>query len=181
MDQTRQTLLEGLRYQDMVNQVVPEVGVDEYKAQIGDDDDIVTLNFTVKSKACADDLADWFERGYDWVVDAESSDGELSPQKWMVFVEMNRRRAVPERIVELCHDLKTLTEIDNDEWVVHIQDEDYPLDAEVLKHHIITSPHQYRQEKEGQLNEWREIAGIQTVSTYDDDAEIKQLKHRAGM
>lgn len=181
MDQMRQTLLEGLRYHDMVNQVVPVVGVDEYKAQLGGDDDIVTLNFTVSSRQCAEDLADWFERGYDWVMDAEASDGELAPMRWVVFVELNRRRAVPEHIVELCKDLFTLTDIPEEEWKVTVDGEEYPLNADILSQHILTSPHEYRQYHEQALNEWREIAGIQTVRTYEDDAELQQLKHRAGM
>jgi len=102
---TRRIINEGLDYLDMVDQIEPTVSVDEYSAKMGKDSDIVTLAFTVKSEAAGNDLVDWFERGYDWVLDASLSEGELSPGKYLVFVEMKRRTKVPERIVELIEDL----------------------------------------------------------------------------
>ena len=103
-------LREGLDYQDFVGQIDNFVSVDEYVAKMGDDSDIVTLAFVVKGRTIGEDLSDWFERGYDWVLDAQVSDGELDTGKYLVFVEMNRRSTVPERIVSLLEDLKTLTE-----------------------------------------------------------------------
>jgi len=153
-------LFEGLDYLDMVNQIEPLLSVDEYVAKMGKDSDIVTLAFTVKSELAGRDLVDWFERGYDFVLDASLSDGEVKPGKYLVFVEMNRRSSVPERIEELLTDLKTLTDIKPTEWTIRVGDEEYDLDIEVLKKVITVSPHEYRIEKEGQeeLNEYREIA-----------------------
>ena len=82
---------ESLDYMDMKDQVEPTITVDEYAAKMGKDKDIVTVTFTVHSKLAADDLVTWFERGYDWVLDASVSDGELEPGEWLVFVEMDRR------------------------------------------------------------------------------------------
>ncbi len=98
---SKRILNEGLDYHDLVGQMIPEVTVDEYAAKMGEDDEIVTLAFTVKGKQVGEDLSDWFERGYDWVLDAQVSDGELVPGKYLVFVEMNRRTSTPERIIEL--------------------------------------------------------------------------------
>jgi hypothetical protein len=72
---------------------------------MGKDSEIVTLAFTVKSEAAGNDLSDWFERGYDWVLDAQVSEGEIKPGQYLVFVEMNRRSSVPKRIIELLEDL----------------------------------------------------------------------------
>jgi len=177
-------LFEGLDYLDMVNQIEPLLSVDEYVAKMGKDSDIVTLAFTVKSELAGRDLVDWFERGYDFVLDASLSDGEVKPGKYLVFVEMNRRSSVPERIEELLTDLKTLTDIKPTEWTIRVGDEEYDLDIEVLKKVITVSPHEYRIEKEGQeeLNEYREIAGLKTSNIYhSDDKEIQNFKNLAGL
>ena len=99
---TTNTLLnEGLDYHDLAGQMLPQVTVDEYAAHMGKDSEIVTLAFTIKNKQAGDDLCDWFERGYDFVLDAQVSEGEISPGRYLVFVEMNRRSSVPSRIIEL--------------------------------------------------------------------------------
>lgn len=175
---------EGLDYMDMEHQIEPSVSVDEYSAKMGKDSDIVTLAFIVKSEAAGNDLVDWFERGYDWILDSSLSEGELSPGKYLVFVEMKRRTKVPKRIVELLDDLETLTGMTVDEWVVTIDEQDYPADAEILKEVITISPHEYREEneEEKELNEMRHRAGLDTVSSYGEpDSELKAFISMAGL
>lgn len=181
---TNRILNEGLDYMDMEHQIDPVVSVDEYAAKMGKDSDIVTLAFTVNSEAAGNDLVDWFERGYDWILDASISEGELSPGKYLVFVEMKRRTKVPERIIELLEDLETLTGMDLKEWVVNIDEQDYPAEAEVIKDLITISPHEYREEneEETELNEMRKRAGLETVSIYGEpDSELKAFISMAGL
>ena len=177
-------ITEGLDFEDMEGQIDPIVTVDEYKAKMGKDSDIVTLAFIVKSEQVGEDLVNWFERGYDYVLDAKVSDGEIEPDKWLVFVEMNRRSTVPARIVELLSDLKTLTKLKLKDWTIQVDDEDYDADESVLKQVIILNPNKYKEEKESDetdLNEMREIAGLQTKSTVKQDEYIKNIKAMAGM
>ena len=168
----------------MVDQIEPTVSVDEYAAKAGRDADIVTLAFTVNSEAAGNDLVDWFERGYDWIIDASISEGELSPGKYLVFVEMKRRTKVPERIVELIDDLETLTDLKIKDWTVNINEEDYDADTEVLKQKITISPHEYREqnEDEEELNEMRHRAGLDIVNLHGEpDSEIKAFISMAGL
>lgn len=176
-------LTEGLDFHDLEGQVEPEITVDEYSAKMGKDSDIVTLTFTVNSELAGRDLVDWFERGYDYVLDASVSDGEIRPGKYLIFVEMNRRSTVPERIVELLSDLETLTSIKLKDWTVIVDEEEYEPDTDTLKQVITISPHEYRveKEKETELNEFREIAGIPTKNLHEEDAYIKTIKTMAGM
>jgi len=181
---TRRIINEGLDYLDMVDQIEPTVSVDEYSAKMGKDSDIVTLAFTVKSEAAGNDLVDWFERGYDWVLDASLSEGELSPGKYLVFVEMKRRTKVPERIVELIEDLETLTDLKVTEWTVNIDEEEYDADEDLLKQKITISPHEYREENEdeAELNEMRHRAGLNTVNLHGEpDSELKAFISMAGL
>lgn len=178
-------LNEGLDYHDLEGIVVPEVTVDEYAAQMGKDNEIVTLAFVVKNKQAGADLSDWFERGYDFVLDAQVSDGELTSGKYLVFVEMSRRSTVPSRICTLLDDMETLTDIPLKDWTVIVNDEEYEPVEEVLKQVITISPHDYRVniEDEEELNEMRERAGIDAKPLHADkqDAEIKAYKAMAGL
>ncbi len=184
---TNKTILnEGLEYHDLVGQMLPTVTVDEYAAHMGEDSEIVTLAFTVKSEAAGNDLADWFERGYDFGLDAQVSEGEVKPGQYLVFVEMNRRSSVPKRIIELLDDLETLTAIPVKDWTVVVDDEEYSPEEDVLKQVITISPHEYRETEEvdeEEINEMRERAGLEVKVLHADkqDAELKAFKAMAGL
>ena len=176
---------EGLDYHDLEGQLLPTVTIDEYAAHMGKDSEIVTLAFTIKNKQAGNDLCDWFERGYDFVLDSQVSEGEVRPGKYLVFVEMNRRSTVPERIIELLTDLETLTDMKLSEWTIIVDDEEYEPSAEVLKQVIVLSPHNYRveEEREEDLNEMRHRAGLDVKPIHADkqDAELKAFKSMAGL
>jgi hypothetical protein len=187
----KQIINEGLDYMYMVYQVEPELSVDEYAAKMGKDSDIVTLAFIVNSEAAGDDLVDWFERGYDFVLDASVSEGELSPGKYLVFVEMERRSKTASRIVELLEDLETLTGLSLDDWSVEVEGENYGADKDILKKAITISPHEYREEHEDEegteedeakLNEMRQRAGLEPSKRFGEpDNELKAYKAMAGL
>lgn len=175
-------LNEGFDYHDLVNQVIPELTVDEYAAKMGSDDDVVTLAFIVRGKQVGEDLTDWLEKGYDFVLDAQVSDGELSPGKYLVFVEMNRRSTVPEKICTLIEDLETLTDLPLKDWTIKVNDESYDCDAEQLKQVIVLSPHEYRKEKESGLNDMRELSGIEPKKIFKQpDNTLKEYLSKAGL
>ena len=175
-------LTEGFDYHDLVNQIEPKIEIDEYSAKMGDDDEIVTLSFIVKNKQAGEDLVDWFERGYDWVLDAQTSEGEISPGKYLVFVEMNRRTSVPERICELVSDLETLTDLPFKDWTIRIDDEEYDCDVQLLKSKLILSPHEYRRLHEKDLNEMRNRAGLEPYKVYNKkDNLLKDFIAKAGL
>lgn len=181
-------LAESLDHLDMEGQVWPILSIDEYAAKMGEDKDIITVTFIVKSKLVGEDLVTWFERGYDFVLDASVSDGELEPNKYLVFVEMDRRSWAPKNICRLVSDLKTLTGIDPKEWTINIDTDEYPCDEEILKQKLVLNPTKYKMEKEidteVELNEFRTKAGLETKPVYTEEEKdplIKQLQHQAGL
>lgn len=177
-------LKEGLDHLDMENQVIPTVSVDEYVAKMGANKDIVTLAFIVKSQEVGKDLVEWFENGYDYVLDASTSSGELEPYRWLVFVEMSRRSTVPSRIIEMLSDLKTLTNLKVTDWTIVVDEEEYEPDEHVLKQVMILNPNVYKeQEKEESLNEYRELAGLdhKPIFEQDKDKELKDYMNIAGL
>ncbi len=168
---------------DMKDQVENLVTVDEYAAKMGKDKDIVTVTFTTNSKLAAQDLVTWFERGYDFVLDASVSDGELEPGKWLVFVEMDRRSKVPNRIITLLSNLETLTDLKLKDWVIEVEGEECKADEDAIREKMVLNPNEYKMEKETdeELNEMRLRAGLDVKTTYVEDEYIKNLKAIAGM
>ncbi len=173
----------SLDYMDLEGQLNDKITIDEYAAKMGKDSDIVTITFTTYSKLAAKDLVTWFERGYDFVLDASVSDGEIEPGKWLVFVEMDRRSKVPNRIITLLEDLETLTGIDANEWTAEIDNTEYEASEEIMKQKMILNPNEYKDKKdsedeepEGDLNEMRLRAGLDVQTSYIEDEYIKNLK-----
>lgn len=165
----------------MVDQVTPVLGIDEFQSRIGEDSDIMVLTFIVAGQDVGGDLVDWLERGYDWIIDAEVSPGEVLDKKYYVFAEMNRRSTAAKRIMEMLDDLNTLTDIKADDWELSIDDKKYPATIEAIQSHVALTPSQYKKGQEGELNEWREIAGLPTVKIYEDDPDLVVWKRTAGI
>lgn len=175
-------LFEGFDHMDLENQIIPEISIDEYSAKTGTDDEIVTVAFTIKGEQASRDLVEWFERGYNWVIDAAVSDGELSPGKYLVFVEINRRTTAPGRIVELIEDLEPLTGLKVKDFTVKINDEDFDCEVGQIKSQMILSPQEYRELKEKDLNEMRELSGNEPKKLFgQQDSILKDFISKAGL
>jgi hypothetical protein len=104
---------EGLLAGDLTRLVDNIFEIDSYASKMGEDKDIVVLAFNVKSQKPADDLVEFVENGYDFVLDADSSPGELADGKYKVFVEIERNRRIAQQIVELLNGIGLLADIDD--------------------------------------------------------------------
>ena len=111
-------LFEGLEAGDLARLIHPELHVDEFKSKLGDDADVVVISFKVDSKEPANDLVAFVEKGYDWVVDADVSSGEMDDGSYIVFVELDRNEQLAENIMSLLEDMTNLTEQDLEDWRV---------------------------------------------------------------
>lgn len=111
-------LFEGLEAGDLVRLIHPELHVDEFKSKLGDDCDVIVLSFKVDTKEPANDLVAFIEKGYDWVLDADISSGEMDDGSYIVFVEMDRNKEAPENIMDLMEDLMNLTGQNVEDWRV---------------------------------------------------------------
>jgi hypothetical protein len=107
---------EGLEQSDLARLVHPKLHIDEFKSKMGDDADIIVLSFKVNGKAPATDLMNFFEKGYEFVLDADVSAGELDDGEYLVFIEIERQPEAAEQIVSLLTDVMNLTEQEIDDW-----------------------------------------------------------------
>ena len=159
----------------------PRIHVDEFSSKMGDDDDIIVVSFFVRDAQAAKDLMTWFEKGYDFVLDADKSPGEIKPNRWLVYVEMRRRSTAGGNVELILDDLGTLTEYTKDDWTMHYKDKDYPFTRDTFDNIVPTSPKEYRKRYESEMNEWRVAAGLQTKQIYERDDTMKSIQSAAGI
>jgi hypothetical protein len=174
-------LFETLEYKDMVSMIKPTMHIDEFASKMGDDDDIIVVSFFVRSAMAARDLMSWFEKGYDWILDADVSPGEIKPNRYLVYIELRRRSAAGRQIAEVISDLETLTEFRPSDWTMHYEGQNLPFNQENFDRTVPLSPREYRRRKESDLNEMRAAAGIETRQIYERDPDIIQLQSAAGI
>ena len=174
-------LLEGLQYRDLEGMMKPTIHVDEFSGKMGDDEDIIVLSFFVRDKQAAKDLVAWFEKGYDFVLDADRSPGEIKPSRYLVYVEMRRRSAAPQYVVELIDDLATLTEHDSKDWTMRYDGKIMPFSEEAFAKTVPLTPDDYRRTHESDLNEWRIAAGLPVKPIHKTKPDMRALQAAAGL
>ena len=165
-------LSEGLRAKDLVHLVGNKIHFDEYESKMGDADDVVTASFKIKQRMPAEDLTNFIENGYDWVLDADVSSGEIHEDEYLVFVEMPRRGHIFEQMIELLDDLEHLTDIKPKDWQFkwYKQKEYHALDESSLNEFVPDSPKKYREYVE-QFQPFEE----DKKSLSDELSQIKKL------
>lgn len=102
----------SLREGDLRNLISEVFEVDGFQSKMGDDKNIITVSFNVEGKDPANDLANFLEKGYDFVLDADVTSGEQSNGKYKVFVELERDRSGPDNIMEMLDGISKLGDID---------------------------------------------------------------------
>jgi hypothetical protein len=176
-------LFESLTFKDMEGLIKPTVHVDEFSSKMGDDDDVVVISFFVRDAQAAKDLMMWFEKGYDFVLDADRSPGEIKPGRYLVYVELRRRSTAGGNVETLLNDLNTLTEFeDSADWTMHYRGESLPFSRDAFDSTVPLTPRAYRERYEKDLNEMRTAAGLPTVTTYDKkDRALQSIQSAAGI
>ena len=181
-DPAQPLLLEGLQYKDLEGMMKSTIHVDEFAAKMGDDDDIIVLSFFVRDLSAAKDLVAWFEKGYDFVLDADRSPGEIKPSRYLVYLELRRRRSAPRNVQTLLDDLSTLTEFDPEEWRMHYNGREHEWSEETFAKLVPLTPDAYRAENETELNDMRAAAGIEPKRIHDKKGDdVKSLQSMAGI
>ena len=174
-------LSEALQYKDLDGLMKPTIHVDEFAAKMGDDDDIIVVSFFVRDRAAAKDLMNWFEKGYDFVLDADKSPGEIKPGRYLVYVELRRRSTAPGNVQRLLSDLSTLTEFEPDDWQLHYDGKRAPWSEETFASMVPCTPDAYRKTHDGDLNEMRAAAGLPTKQIHDIKPDVRSLQAMAGL
>jgi hypothetical protein len=125
----------------------------------------------------------WFEKGYDFVLDADRSPGEIRPGRYLVYVEIRRRSTAGGHVEMLLNDLNTLTEFDSaEDWTMHYKGKEIPFSRDTFDSTVPLTPKQYRARSDRELNEVRTAAGIPVVTNYDKrDRDLQAIQSAAGI
>ena len=148
----QQQLNEGLEKEDLIDRVEPIVHFDEYVPKMGESDNVIVASFKVNGKLAAQDLENFIEKGYSWVLDAETSPGEISENNYVVFVEAERRTSFPTNFMSLIEDLVSLTAIPSDQWNMvyyknSVNEDITALSEQSIANSVPLSPKKYRDNK----------------------------------
>lgn len=122
----------GLRHGDLRDLVYDIFEIDSYKSKMGSDEEIITLSFSVGDKQAAEDLRDFVERGYSFVLDADATAGEQSDGTYKVFVEIERDKKAPDQILELASGIRELGAMDKLRFRYYKNFKSMDLSAETL-------------------------------------------------
>jgi hypothetical protein len=176
-------LFESLGFKDLDGLLKPTIHVDEFSSKMGDDDDVIVISFFVRDQQAAKDLMMWFEKGYDFVLDADRSPGEIRPGRYLVYVEIRRRSTAGGNVEQLLNDLNTLTEFeDASAWTMHYKGKEIPFSRDTFDSTVPLTPRAYREHYEKDLNEVRVAAGLPVVSHYDKrDRALQTIQSAAGI
>jgi len=176
-------LFESLGFKDFEGLLKPTIHVDEFSSKMGDDDDIIVISFFVRNAQATKDLMSWFEKGYDFVLDADRSPGEIKPGRYLVYVELRRRSTAGGHVEQLLNDLNTLTEFeDSAAWTMHYKGKEIPFSRDAFDSTVPLSPKEYRVRTDQDLNEVRIAAGLPVVTSYDKkDPAIQTIQSAAGI
>jgi hypothetical protein len=176
-------LFESLGFKDLDGLMKPTIHVDEFSSKMGDDDDIIVISFFVRDAQAAKDLMMWFEKGYDFVLDADRSPGEIKPGRYLVYVELRRRSTAGGHVETLLNDLNTLTEFAGaEDWVMHYRNSTTSFSRDAFDSTVPLTPKAYRDRYERELNEVRIAAGIPVVATYNrHDRDLQTIQSAAGI
>ena len=179
----KQLVSESLDFKEMEGLIKPTVHIDEFSSKMGDDDDIIVVSFFIRDAQAAKDLMNWFEKGYDFVLDADRSPGEIKPNRYLVYVEIRRRSTAGGHVEQLLNDLNTLTEFeDSADWTMHYKDQSVPFSRDTFDQLVPLSPKAYRERYESDLNEVRVAAGMPVVANYDrKDPALQSIQSAAGI
>ena len=103
----------GLNHGDLRMTIDEVVEIDRYKAKMGTDEDVVVVNFTAENKDAGQDLVDFLESGYDWILDSAVSPGTNNRGKYMVFVEVERNVDIKDNIGFMLKEVGKVAEVNN--------------------------------------------------------------------
>lgn len=177
-------LFEGLEAGDLARLIHPELHVDEFKSKLGDDADIVVLSFKVDNKEPANDLVSFIEKGYDWVVDADVSSGEMDDGSYIVFVEIDRKEGLAENVMTMMTDLMNLTDQEPNDWRVRYykSHKEQALSQEALEAMIPNTPEKYEKAYGQQaIDQLKTAAGVDVDTKAPKNEFTESLRNLAGI
>jgi hypothetical protein len=171
-------LFEGLKVGDLKRLVRNDVFIDEYSSKMGQNQNVVTVSFKITDREPAEDLVKFIEKGYDFVLDADVSDGEKTNDDYLVFAEIPRTEEFPTQLMTILNGIENLTSIND--WMIKYkgQDTKYPASTMVIKDLVPCTPEDFdaRQQQNLQLEQYKNIARVPRTGSWDFYDSVRTFK-----
>jgi hypothetical protein len=168
----------GLKAKDLRHMLENIFEIDSYASKMGDDKNIVTLSFSLKDSLAAQDLTNFLEKGYEFILDADATPGEQSDGTYKVFVEIERNQNTPEQIFEIMDGIQKLSGEEEFKFRYYKGFRSYPVNMDTLQEMIPTDPENYGiTVQENKLNNYKEFFNrgyLESVDMVDDILTIKK-------
>jgi hypothetical protein len=176
-------ITEGFQVGDLKLVLEPYIEIDMYRSKIGNDDEIVVVNFLVNDKQAAIDLVTFLECGYSFILDADISTSEIKPGAYLVFVEFLRRLRIIPQIFKIISDLSASSGINKDSWKFRYvtNEKFYPLSKENLKSMVPLTARAYKDKVVSPIEEMKKLSGILVYESIQDNMELQTIQHAAGI
>lgn len=133
----------SLKANDLRDLIKEIFEIDSYSSKMGEDADVSVLSFEVDIKEAANDLVNFIEKGFGFVLDADVSPGELDDGKYKVFVEIQRDSKLPANIMEIVDGVKKLTGLENLKFRYHRNFDSIEATEELLNTKIPKTAQEY--------------------------------------
>jgi hypothetical protein len=170
-----ETLLAG----DLKGLVSHVFEIDSFKSKVGKDGEMVVLSFTVDEKEPADDLARFLEMGYDYVIDADPTNGPTDNGKYKVFVEVKRSRYIAKQIFDIVDGVQRLTNIDNFKFRYYKSFKSIPATIENLEEYVPIDEGTYEERiSNNRLNNFSNFFNksfVENIDVSDNDITFKKM------
>lgn len=184
-NQHKQQFNEGLERGDLARLIHPELHIDEFKSKLGRDEDVAVVSFKVAGKEPAEDLVNFCEKGYGWILDADTSSGEMDDGDYLVFVELERGPELPKNVMELMTDVINLTGQSLDDWRLryHKSTNDRELTEESIADVCPVTPEEYKQKysEKGDIDSLKAAAGVKVTTKAPKNDFTESLRAAAGI
>ena len=146
----------GLRQNDLEFTIDNIFEIDSFKSKMGDDKNIVVMSLSARTKESANDLMNFIEKGYPFVLDADATAGEQSDGTYKVFVEIERDKNAGANIMELANGMINLTGREDFRFRYHKEFRSQDLTQEALEEVMPLEPDMYGVDQKG-MNEDAEL------------------------
>lgn len=133
----------GLRAGDLRDLMYDIFEVDSYQSKMGSDKNIIVLSFSCKEKQPAEDLMNFLEKGYNFILDADVTSGEQSDGTYKVFAEIQRDKDAVNNILEIVDGVEQLSGLDELKFRYYKNFRSNPADEDRLEEMIPLDPESY--------------------------------------
>lgn len=153
--------------------------VDSYKSKMGDDKNIVTLSFSSIAKEAANDLSNFLEKGYSFILDCDVTAGEQSDGTYKIFVELERNRDTAKNIFEILDGVKKVSGKDDFKFRYYKNFRSHDASIDNLQEMIPDDPENYGIKiEESSLNNYKEFFSKSFVDSITMNENVITIKKK---